>query len=418
MNSTNVLFRRAVLILAKKYGLTLRADAAAVLKELLTHHNYLADDDASLTNSLDDIAQAYMHHQGTAGQIVDAKNLRQVIASLSNAANANTPDDADINVADMQAHLHVVNLFKVHKWDYSVDARVSPEPLQLHATAAIQSHVLRDRYEIIRQRIMRNENFRPPTFAATRSIEYYEITPIKNLSGCQSGTYLLFGMLTQMREGAHHLEDPGAFIELEFSGEIQQTVGLFTHNCFVLVEGEYTDRKTFKVAMIGMPPSETRAETISTFGYNADMFGAPREASSLTAVAEIEKDAVNVSFAIFSDVWLDDSKVLAKLRIIFEQYSSESSYIPLAFIFLGNFSSNPYIYNSADFLAYKDLFKILADLIHEFPAINRQSQFIFVPGPTDPWGGSTIPRAPIPETFLARIRAKVPNALFTSNPTR
>jgi DNA polymerase epsilon subunit 2 len=47
-----------------------------------------------------------------------------------------------------------------------------------------------------------------------------QITPIKNLTGQRPGSYLLFGMLTQMQEGKYHLEDPDAYIELDFSGKV------------------------------------------------------------------------------------------------------------------------------------------------------------------------------------------------------
>ncbi|KAJ3382906.1 DNA polymerase epsilon subunit 2, partial [Entophlyctis sp. JEL0112] len=352
-----ILWRRTVQILSKKYGLTLRADAAALLKDLLAESSDVATNERRLMDVVDDIAQSYIHRQGSAGQIVEAKVLREVLAKLT-LNDADTLGSAPDDIRAMQMFLHVVDLFKVPKWEYCVEARAfvrSSEPLQLHATAAIQSHVLRDRYELIKQRVMRNENFRPPTFAAARNTDFYEITPIKNLTGSAPGAYLLFGMLTRMAEGKHHLEDTTSFIELEFAGE---------------------------------------AKTLLR-----------------------EREAVNVSFVVLSDIWLDDAKVLAKLRFLFEGYMNHGV-IPLAFIFIGNFTSKPYIYNSSNYENYKELFKALADLIHDFPEINRTSQFVFVPGPTDPWGGKTIPRPPLPDVFLARIRAKVQNAVFTSNPAR
>ncbi|KAJ3026377.1 UNVERIFIED_CONTAM: DNA polymerase epsilon subunit 2 [Siphonaria sp. JEL0065] len=438
--SVNAQWRKSVQILSKKFGLTLRADAATYLKELIQESEL--DSDLELSQAMDAIAQAYMHHQGNAGQIINGKSLKDVVESLranqshSQGAMQNQQGageggeigaDGQMDVEsivrgirEMRPYFHVIDLFKVNKWDYCTQERAfirSNQALQLHATASLSSKMLRDRYELIKQRIMRNENFRPPTFAAAKNEDYYEITPIKNLSGCKPGSYLLFGMLTQMSEGRHHLEDPGAFIELEFTGKIQTTIGLFTHNCFVLVEGEYTDRKTFRVVMMGLPPSETRDQAISMFGYNPDIFGAPREANTITTIGQFEKDAVNVSFVILSDVWLDDPKVLAKLRLLFEGYSTRA-YIPLSFIFIGNFTSRPYIFNGSDFNEYKDAFKTFADLIHEFPDLNRTCQFVFVPGPSDPWGGNMIPRPPIPEVFLARMRGRIPNAVFASNPAR
>ena len=46
------------------------------------------------------------------------------------------------------------------------------------------------------------------------------------------------------------------------------------------------------------------------------------------------------------------------------------------------------------------------------------SHFLFVPGPLDPWGSTMLPRPPLPLSFTARLRAKVPRTHFTSNPCR
>ena len=63
-------------------------------------------------------------------------------------------------------------------------------------------------------------------------------------------------------------------------------------------------------------------------------------------------------------------------------------------------------------------FKALAEAIASFPTLSQHSHFIFVPGPTDPWSSSTLPRPPIPDSFVEPIRSKVPKATFTSNPAR
>ncbi|KAJ3405868.1 hypothetical protein CcCBS67573_g06713 [Chytriomyces confervae] len=419
-------FKKSLQILSKKHGLSLRADAAKYLKQLIEESDLGADGDAELASALSAIAVAYQ--QANSGAcIVTLDELTHVVESLRDSfsrredVNENSAANILKRTREMAAMLVVIDLFKVHKFDYSTVERAfirSNEPLQLHASASIQANILRGRFDIIKQRILRNEHFRPPSFAAASNVDYYEITPIKNLSGCKPGSYLLLGMLTQMEEGKHHLEDVGSFIELEFNhGAVARTVGLFTHNCFVLIEGEYTDRKTFAVNMMGMPPNETRQQTLSTFGYNPNIFGVPRETNSVVALEKMEKEAAHISIVFMSDVWLDDPKVMAKLRLLFEGYS-ERAFIPLAFVLIGNFASKPYIYNGADYQEYKDLFKSLADLIHEFPAIYKTSRFIFVPGPGDPWAGNMIPRPPIPDVFLQRIRAKIPGAVVTSNPAR
>jgi DNA polymerase epsilon subunit 2 len=44
--------------------------------------------------------------------------------------------------------------------------------------------------------------------------------PIIHLKGKKPGSYLLFGMLTQIEEGKLHLEDPDAFIQLLFDTNV------------------------------------------------------------------------------------------------------------------------------------------------------------------------------------------------------
>ncbi len=103
--------------------------------------------------------------------------------------------------------------------------------------------------------------------------------PIKNLNGRQPGKYLLFGMLTYMKDGLF-LEDPDASIALDFAKNVrffsyyrtmahtcceqkmERGPGLFTPNCFVLAHGEYTEEKRFVVQVLGMPPPESRTKSL------------------------------------------------------------------------------------------------------------------------------------------------------------
>jgi DNA polymerase epsilon subunit 2 len=63
-------------------------------------------------------------------------------------------------------------------------------------------------------------------------------------------------------------------------------------------------------------------------------------------------------------------------------------------------------------------FKALGAAILDYPLLATHCQFIFVPGPNDPWASTTLPRPAIPDTFTTYIRDKLPKATFTSNPAR
>jgi len=65
-----------------------------------------------------------------------------------------------------------------------------------------------------------------------------------------------------------------------------------------------------------------------------------------------------------------------------------------------------------------DNLDVLADILLSYESIIGVSHFLFVPGPLDPWGSTMLPRPPLPLSFTARFRAKVPRTHFTSNPSR
>jgi DNA polymerase epsilon subunit 2 len=107
---------------------------------------------------------------------------------------------------------------------------------------------------------------------------------------------------------------------------------------------------------------------------------------------------------------------MSALRILFEGYANST--IPLAFILIGNFSSKTFIYAGSDSDEYKDNFTALADLIGEFHDLATHSNFVFVPGPKDPWAGKSLPQRPIMPSFVTQMRKKVRKFKFTTNPCR
>ncbi|KAJ3314249.1 DNA polymerase epsilon subunit 2 [Blyttiomyces sp. JEL0837] len=350
-------WRKAVQIFSKKYGFSLRADALQSLKKFLAEREEDGLEEEDLPETIAWIAAAYIQHQGSKSKLISGAYFDEVLQSITTKVAVNhaleNADDAEFD--DLSSYFHVINVFDVPRWIYSWDTKTFVRVVgqfNLLASASVKTAMTKDRYDLLLQRIKRNERFRNQSFGKGGQ-DSFEITPIKNLNGRKSGSFVLFGMLTQMCEGKHHLEDGNSFIELDFSGK--------------------------------------------------------------TTIEQIEKAATDISFVIISDVWLDQPRVMAKLRVLFQGYSE--AIIPLAFILIGNFTSTPYINTSACFQHYKEVFDSLADLIAEFPLIAK-SQIVFVPGPTDPGSGGLLPRPPIPKSFTAKILAKVPTAKFTSNPCR
>ena len=83
---------------------------------------------------------------------------------------------------------------------------------------------------------------------------------------------IVLGMLTILKHGRYSIEDPTGYLDLDLS-ETKFHKGLYTENCFVLVEGWYEDR-LFHVIAMGHPPIENSEVTRSYFG-SINFFGGP-----------------------------------------------------------------------------------------------------------------------------------------------
>lgn len=107
--------------------------------------------------------------------------------------------------------------------------------------ATSKARYLRDRFNVIKQVILRNEHFSPPTLVGQERQDYmkvrevfrphlatllidfhpHQLTSIKNLLGRQGGHFLIFGLLTRMEDGALYLEDLDDKVELDLSEAVR-----------------------------------------------------------------------------------------------------------------------------------------------------------------------------------------------------
>lgn len=174
------------------------------------------------------------------------------------------------------------------------------------------------------------------------------------------------------------------------------------------------DDKLFHVSALGFPPAETSKATRNYFG-SINFFGGSSStcAKSSPHLTQIEEENPDSMFVFLSDVWLDQPKVMDKLRVLFSGYADMP---PTAFVFCGHFCSAPY--GSEHAQTVKKGFNELADLICEFEALAESCRFVFVPGPLDPGPGNILPRPPIPDILTEGIRDRLSFAVFASNPCR
>ncbi|KAI9483679.1 MAG: DNA polymerase alpha/epsilon subunit B-domain-containing protein [Benjaminiella poitrasii] len=432
LNSRLKIKRSIYNIFTKKYGLHVQTDATKYLESLL-------ENESDLIDAIEKIVKAYKKRYSEERLvIVDENTIRNVITTMQTSAAIAatlTPfqrveeeindslqemsiDDApSTEVVDVTQHFHVVSAFDLPKLTYDehtrVFTKVKDQP-SLLPEASEKGDMYRERYKLVKQRILRNEDFCPPSMSMSSNPEFVKITPIKALIGQDGKNFVLLGMLTQLEEGKIHLEDEDAHIELVLDNS-NYTYGLFTDGCFVIVEGKYGEDHKFHVTEINLPPAEPRDMTDALFSH-VDFMGLPKPLVDEKLLKIEEKKMEEVMFVVLSDVYLDQPKVMQALRTIFEGYSSRQ--VPLAFILIGNFSSKPFNYAGSEAEEYKDNFSALADLISEYHNLATHSNFVFVPGPKDPWAGKSLPQQPILPSFVTRLKQKARKVTFTTNPCR
>eukprot|EP00833_Pecoramyces_ruminatium_P016690 jgi/Orpsp1_1/1190722/evm.model.d7180000080758.1 len=371
-------------IFTKTYGLTIQSDAIRYINEIFKKENY---DNNNITNALDTIARFYIQNQAKT-KLVTRSSLEDVIQKTIERNIVHETlgkyDNDSISFNDIQKYFHILDAFSLPKYIFNTQSKTFRRDTvsrKLFANASAKGKLYQERYNLIKQRILRNELFNISTQnLIINENNMLKITPIKSLLGSPHKGYLLFGMLTKMQDGKYHLEDPDAHIELEFTDNMQISTGLFTEDCFVLAYGEYTDDLVFRITDMVMPTFEKRENTINTY-KQIDYTNEFQIIESENVLKKLEKDLDDVCFVIISEIFIDQPKVLLKLRTLFEES-----------------------------------FDNLCDLLLEFPKLISNTHFLFIPGPNDPWGEAVIPRSPIPNAFTEKIRTKIPNVHFLTNP--
>ncbi|BFZ65094.1 DNA-directed DNA polymerase epsilon, subunit B [Saitoella coloradoensis] len=449
-------------IFTKKHNLTLKSDALQCLAD------YLGPKLGSEWRVkgelvLDEIARAWKRTEGDA--LVNADGLKNVIKAvdvphparpvslardltvqedvsmedsstsqpnrLAAMVNSNAPTSTPAALqgdVDPNRYFAVVDAFKQPKYIYHAARRhyeASPTPAALIAPASHLPQLWRERFDIIRQRLARNDAFQAPTFSGGRDKDsYYKIISIKNLLGRHGQEFMIYGMVTLGAEGRYWLEDGDDRVLLELSETIPGP-GFFTPSMMVLVDGTYTNRGTFQPLSLGHPPIEKRAVSMQNFGH-VDFLGVGFEKEFESHMIRAEHRFPNLKWVFAGESPLDNPQTLKSLAALFTYYEerADTNGVPQAIVLTGSFTSQPF-HNTGQSRSYKSLWDSLARLISDYPTLCVQTHFIFIPGPNDPWAGaasgggaSSLPRGKISEFFTGRVRRAVKSVTFATNPVR
>lgn len=443
--------KKQVLMAFKKRGLSLSPAALNAVLNLLSYsssssnddqHEHAKDDNSMLNSLLDEIKIRLMESSNPS-LVVSRELLEQVVAGMTRDAN-DVMEEA-MQLLDLNSGVPKLH-YDIMKKRFSLVATGSGRQGGETPTgnggffgeAEDKVDMFLQRYALIYQRLMRQENFRPkltsgvsyhPDISAddddyddydgnNRSQdEHVKITPLEGLLGSK-GTKILLGMIVQVEEGQYYLEDPTAQIPMDLSRIEFRSSGFITENSICLVEGEMQDG-ILVVTKIGQPIYETRHDAIQAIGFqNSDLFGAIPTLSEYSKLQEEEiKHGQGAMFLLLSDVYLDDPVVLTRLEKLFDGFQD---YDPLpVFVFMGDFASRyPSAAESNANETITGYFDDLANVICKTPKIAKKGKFILVPGQNDPGIGVIMPRSQIPDYFTSGLRSKVKNVHLVSNPCR
>ncbi|KAM5540454.1 hypothetical protein V8D89_005912 [Ganoderma adspersum] len=407
--------RHVIIKVFRKYGHSLGPESLEFLEDILDRHDIAVGD---IEFSIEWIAKEY-NKQDDAQMKVSLDVLQRVYETFQNDDNNEEEGHSQL---DPESHLFFIDAYEMPLWNWSTE-RSTFERAQgtLTTSGSAESRVIasRNRLNVIRQCVLRNDHFSPSTLPSKDRENLLTLRSTKQLLGRAGDRFLLFGMLMHSKEGKLCLEDQDGFIELNFSQLDQPSEGLFTEGCFALVEGEYTEDATLLVIAIGHPPCESREAARSIFGH-IDFLG--RGATTLLEdkqfAGRVQLELPDLRFFVLSDVWLDRPDTLLGLRKMFDN-CMENSFIPKVIVLCGNFTSVGIPQgNGREVRKYQDNFEALADLIVSYPLLTRTTHFVLVPGPLDVTVNSVLPRQPIISSFVSRLKSRVPTVHFATNPCR
>lgn len=363
------------------HELGLLDDTAAMRAELGLLATRIAQDRAEKQATS---SQSYAASQMLAGaQLVTSDTLIDAWRALQEAAQRSAhADSRDTDDLDVDAHIRVVSSFALPRYAFDVRRRTfvrpSGGPPSILARAASRPASVRERLEIMRAVVARDDHFQAPLALGASTdkgpSEFLSLSTTTDLAGraapasCLDGegarNFLLLGLLTTLPDGRAAVEDLDGVVPLDLS-QAQEGEGLFTHGAIVLLEGFAralprsagtggvgNSGVVFVATQIGHPPAERREKSLKLYGHidflgtgvlgsvDRERLRAHERAVQDAAMARGEDpDAAGLFMVTMSDVRLDSDRDLAKLATVFEGFEY-SSFIPRIIVLCGHFCSD------------------------------------------------------------------------------
>ncbi|XWW96882.1 hypothetical protein V2A60_004862 [Cordyceps javanica] len=364
-------------------------------------------------------------------------------------------EQEDDETNDPRGWLQVIDAFEQPRLFYNVSkkhferdtTKPSLLPQASHKTAAF-----RNRYNVIHQRLLRNESFQTSTVSSSRSRQFQKtssnphtlkITPIANMLGRHGSNHMLLGQLNILPTGELAISDLTGTIALDLKQAIAipEDSAWFCPGMIVLVDGVYEEEDEsvgkglsgstgvggtlggrFQGFFIGQPPCEKRKATLGITGSEEapdhtiggvngwiDFLGVGSERAVGQKMRRLERRLLArpapSSFdddgstagpsrgraVVIGELNLDQPRALQALRKILTLYANEpEGSAPVTFVLTGNFTQQAVMARggSGGSIEYKEYFDALASTLTDFPTLLQASTFVFVPGDNDGWVSS------------------------------
>ncbi|KAL4917440.1 DNA polymerase alpha/epsilon subunit B-domain-containing protein [Aspergillus aurantiobrunneus] len=359
-------------------------------------------------------------------------------------------DESDDPITHPRHWVKVTGAFDTPRLIYNAEKKhfeVTKFKPSLFPQPSHKTGLFRDRYNILHQRLLRNESFQVSLASASApnlqrssssfaKTQCYRLTPVANLLGRNGTAHLLIGLLSISPTGELCLTDMTGSIVLDLShARLTPEDGAWlTPGMYVLVDGIYEEEENIKGSTLGVnsgiggtiggkfvgvticgPPCERRdtslginilesGQDISSsggFGW-VDFLGVGSERAQGSRMRQIQTrclheahDGIRLNrrfrIVIMGEVNFDNMKTLDALRKVLGLYNEAILQDrPMVFVLIGNFVQKPVINGGGQggSIEYKECFDMLAWMLSDFPSLLQRSTFIFVPGDNDPWSSA------------------------------
>lgn len=420
-------------------GMQLRPNAAKLIVNFLKSCE--EKEQSQMCEALVEHTKGYFRaKQGVVSPIIDEEAIRNVISCMETASDE-AADTADKNEAsfgaaslavtakDLGDGVQVYNVMTdMRRFSYfqaTKEWRHDTNGVKAFPGVNSKIQIYADRYHILWSRLLLSGEFVPEVEASGTSLLPGQrvITPVQSLVG-NLGMKTTFGLISQTSQdddGKQYwiIEDlhqayPLEFVETCISSWDHQ---LICNGCFVIAQGEMlVDR--FLVHNIELPQAVPRQMSQDRDQVPTQIFGGHLTEDQLKMLRGAEGDEKNQDgmYVVLSEVHLDDVKTLERLSDIFQGY--EDSEPPTAYVFMGNFYSNPFLPTQEGVKNYREGFERLKLIMRHLPNhVERGTRFIFVPGPRDP-GAEMLPKTPLTNYLTSDIAKEISGVVMATNPCR